>query len=86
MRKASLRKLICPKCHKYFGDLDIRKWPSISARDIKILVGDRRRFKDGDSLKCTLCNYEYTTYDIVIAGASPDTKEDLAPGQESVLP
>lgn len=81
-----LKKLICPRCHRFWATMDCTRWPNVTAACIKIVAGDRKKFKDGESLDCSLCGFEYTNYDVTLAGASPDSTEDLQPGQESKLP
>ena len=44
--------------------------------------GKKRKLKDGSSLACSLCNYEYTTHDIILVGVSPSHQGDLKPGEE----
>jgi uncharacterized protein YbaR (Trm112 family) len=86
MNNEYMRKLICPKCHKFFGTMDTKDWPDIAAKHIKIVAGKRRKLKDGDPLSCSLCNYVYNTHDIILAGVSPDHKGDLKPGEEPTMP
>ena len=82
MSNEHIRKMICPRCHKYFGSLDTTDWPDISPKHIKIVAGKKRKLKDGSSLACSLCNYEYTTHDIILVGVSPSHQGDLKPGEE----
>ena len=74
--------MICPKCHVYFANMDIKDYPNIHARHIKILVGDKKKPKDGQSLFCSQCGYELTTYDVVLIAADTDKNESLQPGQK----
>lgn len=74
------KKLICPKCHVYFGDLDYTDYPNIGAKHVKIVHGRRSKMRDGASLACSGCGYEYTTWDIVLAGAAPE-QGAMKPGE-----
>lgn len=81
MEKDTVRKVSCPKCHRYFLDIDIRDWPDIGAKHAKFVAGTQSP-KDGDSIACPFCRYELTTYDIILSAAGPPLG-DIQPGQEA---
>ena len=60
---------MCPKCNKHWADMDFSQYPNLNAKHLKIRLGSKKKPKDGESLRCTSCRYEYTTFDIVLAGA-----------------
>jgi len=80
-----IKKLICPKCHTYWADFDYTDYPNLSSKHLKVLAGNRRKLKDGQSLECSCCSYPYTTWDIVIAGADTP-QEGLQPGERKDIP
>ena len=77
------KKLVCPKCHIFFGEMDFSDYPDISAKHIRILHGRRKKLRDGASLACSECGYEFTTWDIVLVGAAPE-RGDMKPGAETL--
>jgi hypothetical protein len=84
MKRNYLKKLICPKCSRFWAELDIRDYPVFEAKHVKILYGNKRKLKNGDSLRCADCSHEYTTWDITIAAAEPNSYEGLKPGEKMI--
>jgi len=82
MTTTTLKKLVCPKCGTFWATLDTKDTPSISAKHVKIVTGRRKKLKDGDSLKCSSCSYEYTTWDIILAIANSNDYPGMKPGQK----
>lgn len=85
MEPETIRNLVCPKCSRFFATMETKRWPDISCSDIKIVAGTRKKLKDGDSLACSLCRYEFNTHDVILAAASPPRQEKLAPGQKATI-
>jgi hypothetical protein len=83
MAKYVPQKIVCPKCLRYFANMDCRQWPNLSAKHISILAGNKKKLRDGDSLKCSLCSHEYTTQEITMAAAAPaGPLAGLKPGEK----
>ena len=72
-------KLECPKCHKVWGKMKYQFDSRVSAADIIVTAGKKKKFKNGDDLACTLCQHPYTNYDVMLAiaghGAPDGTPE-----------
>lgn len=79
-----IRNLVCPKCHRFWATMDFSEYPNLKARHVKIVAGSNGKLRDGQDLRCSLCGYSYTTWDIVLAGASPEN-DNLQPGEESKI-
>jgi hypothetical protein len=64
--------LECPRCHEKWAEMsyDIETG-EVCPKDIKVLQGTKI-FKDGDAVACSLCSYQYNTWDmfITIGGAN----------------
>lgn len=69
--KTNKVKLECPHCHKKWAELSFRYDSMVNPQDVRVLDSDKKFGKD-EELKCTLCDYAYTNWDIMlaIAGAS----------------
>lgn len=74
------KNLVCPKCHRFWAQLDFGDYPDFRAKHVKIVWGKRKKMRDGDSLRCTDCGYEYLTADVVLAGTFPE-QGDMKPGE-----
>ena len=59
--------LECPKCHKLWAKMKYEYDSRVSASDVKILVGKKRKFHNGESLACVLCGHTYTNHDVMLA-------------------
>lgn len=59
--------LECPKCHKLWGKMKYDFDTMVRASDIRVVDGKKKKFRDGDSLECTCCGYEYNNYDVMLA-------------------
>lgn len=85
METETLRRLVCPRCTRYFADLETKAWPDLKADDVKIVAGAKKKLKDGDSISCSFCDHELTTHDVILAAASPPSQEKLQPGQKATI-
>jgi hypothetical protein len=47
----------------------------VGPEDIRVLKGDRKLAKD-DELKCSLCDYPYTNWDIMLSIAGGKVKNE----------
>jgi hypothetical protein len=71
--------LTCPKCHELWGKLSFQYESKVSASDVKIVAGKKKKLKNGDDLKCNLCGHPYTNWDVMLAIAGGND------GQKKVL-
>lgn len=62
----NIRHLTCPRCHVTWADVSIGADGTVLPKDIKVLKGEMRVFKDGDDLECTCCSYKYNTADLIL--------------------
>lgn len=68
-------RLSCPHCHAEWAEVKIdAKTGVINPKDVKILLGDKK-FESGDSLSCSVCGYNYTTWDLFLAMGLGDFKK-----------
>jgi hypothetical protein len=45
----------------------------VSASDVNVVAGKKKKFKNGDELACTLCGHPYTNFDVMLAIAGKAT-------------
>lgn len=82
MKKEKIsKKLVCPKCGTFWATLDISGYPNLNGNDVIIIAGKKRKMRDGESLACSSCSYEYTTWDVVLSAANSNDYGDIKPGQ-----
>ena len=60
-------ELHCPKCKKHWADMKYNYGEAVSASDITIVLGKKKKLKDGESLACSGCSHEYTSFDVMLA-------------------
>ena len=68
-------KLACPKCHAEWAEISFGPKGEVYPKDVKILLGYKKVLKDGDELKCSICNYPHTTWDLALAIAEGNAKK-----------
>lgn len=60
-------KFVCPKCDTHWANVKIEFDKPLDHNKINIIAGKKKKFKRGDTLKCSACSYEYTNWDVNIA-------------------
>jgi len=76
-KKIKINKCIleCPKCNEKFAEVKFGPKGVVYPKDVRLLKGNKI-FKDGDALTCTLCDYQYTTWDMTLAIAQQGVKKN----------
>ena len=61
-------RVTCPKCHEAWAEFVYNEETGeVDPKDVKVIKGPKKRFKEGEALACTLCGYAHTTWDIFLA-------------------
>ena len=75
MPKKNKVKLECPRCHGEWAELSYEYNSMAKPEDVRVLDGSKKFGKE-DSLVCTFCSYGYTNWDIMLAIAGANKKND----------
>jgi MoaA/NifB/PqqE/SkfB family radical SAM enzyme len=60
-------KLECPHCHAEWAEFSYGPKGEVYPKDVIILLGTKKKFKDGDELRCSICDHPHTTWDLFLA-------------------
>ena len=64
--------LECPACKKVWGKMKFRYESRINASDVTVTAGRKKKFKNGEDLKCSCCGYAYKMSDVFLAIAASE--------------